>query len=96
MDLVAFICNKPLDIVTGRSQLVRISHNIPPNLMFDHGAPQVCVLIHLLYSLHIYDYVSKYKANSIFKIPPVVGQINNNNNTKYRLRTSCNGVRTTT
>jgi hypothetical protein len=56
-------------------------------LIFNKGAPQGCVLSHLLYSLFTHDCIARHDSNTIFKLADditVVGLITDNDETAYR------------
>ncbi|CDQ90616.1 unnamed protein product, partial [Oncorhynchus mykiss] len=71
------LCNWILDFLMGRPQVVRVGNNTSATLILNPGAPQGCVLSHLLYSLFTHDFVAKHDSNTIIKFaddPTVVGQ----------------------
>ena len=78
------LCNWVLDILIGRSQVVKVGNNISTSLILNTVAPQGCVLSPLLYSLFTHDCVA---SNSVIKFADdttVVGLITNNDETAYR------------
>ena len=80
--------NWVLDFLMGRPQVVRVGNNITP-LILNTGAPQLCVLSPLPYSLFTHN------SNSIIKFADdntVVGLITNNNETAYREEVRALGV----
>ena len=75
--------------------MVRVGNNISTPLILNTGAPQGCVLSHLLASLFTHDCVAMHASNSIIKFADdttVVGLINNNNETAYREMMTALGV----
>ena len=92
------LCNWILDFLTGCPQVVRVGNNTSAMLILNTGAPQGCVLSHLLYSLFIYDCTARHDSKIIIKFADdttVVGLITNNDETAYREEVTC-GARTTT
>ena len=81
------LCNWVLDFLTGLPQVGRVGNNISPPLLLSTGAPQGCVLSHLLDSLFTHDCMAIHASNSIIKFEEdttVVGLITNNDETAYR------------
>jgi hypothetical protein len=79
LGLYPALCNWVLDFLTGRPQVVKVGNNTMTSLILKTGAPQVCVLSPLLYSL--------FASNSIVKFvddTTVVGLMINNDKTTYR------------
>ena len=67
----------------GSPQMVKI-RNISTLLILNTGAPQWCVLSHLLYSLFTHDCMAMHASNSIIKLADdttVVALITNNDET---------------
>jgi hypothetical protein len=60
------LCNRILDFLTGRPQVVTVD-NTSATLILNTGAPQECVLSPLLCSLFIHDCVTKHDSNTIIK-----------------------------
>ena len=80
------LCNWILDFLTGRPQVVRVGNNTSAMLILNTGAPQVCVLSRLLYSLFTHDCMARHDSNTIIKFADdttLVGLITNNE-TAYR------------
>ncbi len=76
-----------LDFLTGRPQLVRVSHNTSSTTTMSTVAPQGCVLSPLLFTLLTHDCTAKFSSNHIIKFADdtsVVGLISNNDETHYR------------
>ncbi len=81
------LCNWILDILTGRSQSVRVGHNTSSTTTLSTGAPQRCVLSPRLFTLLTHDCTAKFSSNHIIKFADdttVVGLISNNDETHYR------------
>ena len=81
------LCIWVLDVLTGRTQVVKVGNNIFTLLIINTGAPLGCVLSPLLYSLFTHDCVAMHASNSIIKCDDdttVVGLITNNDETAYR------------
>ena len=73
--------------MTGCPQVVRVGNNTSATLILNTGAPQWCVLSHLLYSLFTHDCRARHNSNTIIKFADdttVVGQIADNGETAYR------------
>jgi hypothetical protein len=86
LDLNTSLCNWILDFLTGRPQVVSVGNNTSATLILNTGAPQVCVLSPLLYSLFT-DYTARHDSNTIIKFADdttVAGLITENNETAYR------------
>ena len=60
-------CNKVLNFLTGRPQVLKVGNNTSTSLILNTGGPQRCVLSPLLYSLFTHDCVAKHVSNSIIK-----------------------------
>ena len=64
------LCNWILDFLTGRPQVVTVGNNtsvgdnISATLNLNTGAPQGCVLSHLLYSLFTHDCTVRHDFNT--------------------------------
>ena len=89
------MCNRVLDFLTGRPQVVKVGNNASTSLILKTGAPQGCVLSPLLYSLFTYDCVALHASNSIITFADdttVVGVITNNDETAYREEVRALGV----
>ena len=74
---------------------MRVGNNISTLLILNTGAPQGCVLSHLLYSLFTHDCVAMHASNSIIKFAndtTVVGLTTNNNETAFRDEVRALGV----
>ena len=81
------LCNWILDFLTGRPQVVRVGNNTSATLILNTGAPQGCVLSHLLYSLFTHDCTARHNSNTIIQFADyttVVGLITDNDETAYR------------
>ncbi len=81
------LCSWILDILTGRSQVVRMGNNTSSPLILNTGAPQGCVLSPLLYSLYTHDCTATHSLNVIVKFADdttVIGLITDNDETAYR------------
>jgi gmma-aminobutyric acid receptor subunit gamma/cGMP-dependent protein kinase 2 len=92
-------CNRILDFLTGRPQVVRVGNNTSATLILNTGAPQRCVLSPLLYSLFTHDCTARHDSNTIITFADdttVVGLITDNNETGYREEVKECGTRTTT
>ena len=75
------LCNWILDFLMGRPQVVRVGNNTSATLILNPGAPQGCVLSHLLYSLFTHDCMAKHDSSTIIKFvddTTVVGLITDN------------------
>ena len=59
------LCNWILDFLTGRPQVVRAGNNTSATLILNTGAPQMCVLCPLLYSLFTHDCMARHDSNTI-------------------------------
>uniref|UniRef100_A0A673ZB86 Reverse transcriptase domain-containing protein n=1 Tax=Salmo trutta TaxID=8032 RepID=A0A673ZB86_SALTR len=89
------LCNWVLDFLTIRPQVVKVGNNIFTPLILNTGAPQGCVLSHLLYSLFTHDCVAMHASNPIIKFADnitVVGLIIDNDETTYREEVRALGV----
>jgi hypothetical protein len=87
LGLNASHCNKILDFLTGRPQVVRVGNNTSATLILNTGVPQGCVLSPLPYSLFTNDCEAKHNSNTIIKFADdttVVGLITDNDETAYR------------
>ena len=60
------LCNRVLDFLTGRPQVVKVG-NTSTSLILNTGAPRGCMLSPLLYSLFTHDCVPTHASNSIIK-----------------------------
>ncbi len=81
------LCSWILDLLTGRSQVVRMGNNTSSPLTLNTGAPQGCVLSPLLYSLYTHDCTATHSSNVIIKFADdtmVIGLINDNDEMAYR------------
>ncbi len=81
------MCSWILDFLTGRNQVVRMGNNTSSPLVLNTGAPQVCVLSPLLYSLYSHDCTATNSSNVIVKFvddTTVIGLITDNDETAYR------------
>ena len=67
MGLNPTLCNWVLDFLMGCHQVVKVGSNTYTSLILNTGAPQVCVLSPLLYSLFTHDCVATQASNSIIK-----------------------------
>nr|AAW27349.1 SJCHGC04625 protein [Schistosoma japonicum] len=93
------LCNWVLDFLTGHPQVVSVGNKVSTLLILNTGAPQGCLLSHLLYSLFTHDCVAMHASNSIIKFADdttVVGLITNNDEMAYReevraIRVWCQG-----
>ncbi len=61
------LCSWILVFLTGRSQVVRMGNNTSSPLTLNTGAPQVCILSPLLYSLYTHDCAATHSSNIIVK-----------------------------
>jgi hypothetical protein len=79
------LCNWILDFLTGYPQVVRVGQNTSATLINNTGAPCVCLLSPLLYSL-FHDCLAKHDSNTIKRADTttVVCLITNNDETAYR------------
>ncbi len=80
------LCDWIQDFLTGRPQVVKMGQFTSNSITLNVGAPQGCVLSHLLYSLYTHDYVSSHSSTSIVKFADytvVLGLISNNDETAY-------------
>ena len=59
------LCNWILDFLTCRPQVVRVGNNTFATLILNTGAPQVCVLSTILYSLFTQDCTARHDFNTI-------------------------------
>ena len=66
--------------------MVKVGNNISTPLILNTGAPQVCILSPLLYSLFTHDCMAMHASNSIIKFADttVVGLSTNSDETAYR------------
>jgi gmma-aminobutyric acid receptor subunit gamma/cGMP-dependent protein kinase 2 len=81
LDLNPALCNWVLDFLMGLPQMVTVGNNTSTLLILNTGAPEMCVLSPLLYSLFTHDCMTMYASNSIIKFADdstVVGLITNN------------------
>ncbi len=81
------LCSCILDILTGRSQVVRMGNNTSSPLVLNTSAPQGCILSPLLYSLYTHDCTATHSSNVIIKFADdttVIGLITDNDETAYR------------
>ncbi len=79
------LCNWIMDVLTDRSQAVGVYKNRLHSFTLNAGAPQGCVLSHLLFMLLTHDCVAQHQNNHIIKFAgdtTVVGT--QNNMTVYR------------
>ena len=75
--------------------MVKVGNNTSATLILNTGAPQVCVLSPLLYSLFTHDCLAMHVSNSIIKFADdttIVGLITNNDETAYREEVRALGV----
>ncbi len=80
------LCDWIQDFLTGRPQVVKVGQFTSNSITLNVGAPQVCVLSPLLYSLYTHDCVSSHRSTSIIKCADdtvVLGLISNNDETAY-------------
>ena len=61
------LCKWILDFLTGWPQLVRVGKNTSATLIVNTGAPQVCMLSPLLYSLFNHDFTARDDSNTIIQ-----------------------------
>ena len=61
------LCNCIRDFLMGRPQVVRVGNNTSATLILNTGAPPVCVLSTLLYSLFCHDCMAKHDSNTFIK-----------------------------
>jgi len=81
------LCSWILDLLTGRSQVVRMGNNTSSPLILNTSAPQGCVLSPLLYSLYTHACTATHSSNVIVKFADdttVIGLITDNDETAYR------------
>ncbi len=91
LELNRSVCSWILDILTGKSQVVRMGKQYlissGPLVHLHTGAPQGCVLSPLLYSLYTHDCTATHSSNIIVKFSEdtkVIGLITDNDETAYR------------
>jgi hypothetical protein len=80
------LCNWVLDFLTGSPQVVKIRNITSSTRILNTGAPQGCILGHLLYSLYTHDCMASTSSYSIIKFTgdtTVVGLITNSGETPY-------------
>ena len=80
------LCNWILDFLTGCPKVVRVGSNTSATLFINLGAPLVCVLSPLMYSLFTHDCMARHDSNTIIKFADnttVVGLITDNDKTAY-------------
>ena len=80
------LCNWILDILTGRSPVVRVGNTTSATLILNTGAPQGCVLSPLLLT---HDCMARHNSNIKFADDTTVigidnDEITNNDETAYR------------
>jgi type II secretory pathway component HofQ len=61
------LCNRILDFLTGRSQVLRVGNNTSAMLILNTYDHQRCVLSLLLYSLFTDDCTARHDSNTIIK-----------------------------
>lgn len=61
------LCNWLLDFLTGRPQAVRVGKNTSSTITMNTGAPQGCVLSHLLFTLLTHVYTPMCSTNHFVK-----------------------------
>ncbi len=86
LGLNSSLCDWIQDYLTGRSQVVKVGQFTSNSITLNVGAPQVCVLSPLLYSLYTHDCVSSHSSTSIAKFSDdtvVLGLISNHDETAY-------------
>ena len=64
------LCNRILDFLTGRTQVVRVVNNTSATLILNTGAPQGCMLSPLQYTLFTHDCGAKHDSNTIITFLP--------------------------
>ena len=58
-------CTWILDLLTGRSQRVKVGHHLSSVLTTSTGPQQGCVLSPLLFTLYTHDWIPTYPNNTI-------------------------------
>ncbi len=80
------LCDWIQDFLTARPQVVKVGQFTSNSITLNIGAPQGCVLSHLLYSLYTHDCVSSHSCTSIVKFADntvVLGLVSNNDEAAY-------------
>ncbi len=97
LNLNSSLCNWNQDFLTGRPQVVKVGQFTSNSITLNVGAPHVCVLSALIYSLYTHDCVSSHSSTSIVTFADdtvVLGLISNNGEAAYldkaeRLTSKC-------